>query len=212
MPEIRLSISNPRASGKVVKVKAKADENIQVDQSVNEKRELPIAKVNPDTLKEIGENVKVITLRFKGEADKKIKIHLKAIPDNGVEKGVVNVPMDILANAVGELEAEGEMFEARAWQIVLDEEKSQRLIGLKINDEIPASMVGLEGKLVIRGGSDSSGFPMRPDINGGVKKRVLLSGPPGYRPRNKGERRRKTVRGNTITQDIVQVNVKWVTG
>ncbi|OYT37942.1 MAG: 30S ribosomal protein S6e, partial [Desulfurococcales archaeon ex4484_58] len=61
-------------------------------------------------------------------------------------------------------------------------------------------------QLEIRGGSDNSGFPMRPDIPGGVKKRVLLSSPPGFHPREKGERRRKTVRGNTITDDIVQIN------
>ena len=41
---------------------------------------------------------------------------------------------------------------------------------------------------------------------GGVKKRVLLSGPPGFHPKEKGERRRKMIRGNTITEDIVQIN------
>jgi small subunit ribosomal protein S6e len=38
----------------------------------------------------------------------------------------------------------------------------------------------------------------------------LLSGPPGFHPRKKGERRRKTVRGNTISEDIVQINTKIV--
>ncbi len=47
-------------------------------------------------------------------------------------------------------------------------------------------------------------------LPGGVKKALLLSGPPGFHPKNKGERRRKYVRGNTITEDIVQINTKLV--
>jgi small subunit ribosomal protein S6e len=49
---------------------------------------------------------------------------------------------------------------------------------------------------------------MHPSVPGSVKKKVLLSGKPCFRPRKKGERRRKTVRGNTISADIVQINVK----
>jgi small subunit ribosomal protein S6e len=49
---------------------------------------------------------------------------------------------------------------------------------------------------------------MRPDIPGPVKKRALLSAPPGFHPREDGERRRKTVRGNTIAPDITQINTK----
>ncbi len=60
--------------------------------------------------------------------------------------------------------------------------------------------------LKITGGSDDSGFPMRPDLPGGVKRKLLLSGPPGYHPPEKGMRKRVTVRGNTITEDIVQIN------
>jgi len=102
----------------------------------------------------------------------------------------------------------------RAKTYVVKGDAAYRLIGLKIGDIIDGSVISdeLKGKkLQIRGGSDSSGFPMRPDIPGGVKKRVLLSGPPGFHPREKGERRRKMVRGNTITEDIVQINVKILT-
>jgi len=99
----------------------------------------------------------------------------------------------------------------RARQVTVKGEQARALIGKKIGDIIDGSIVGLPGvKLMITGGSDSSGFPMRPDIPGGGKRRPLLSGPPGFWPRKKGERRRKTVRGNMITEDIVQVNVKIV--
>jgi len=39
---------------------------------------------------------------------------------------------------------------------------------------------------------------------------VILSGGVGFNPQNEGERRRKTVRGNVITDEIVQLNMKIV--
>lgn len=99
----------------------------------------------------------------------------------------------------------------RAYQVTLDEKKCRVLIGKKIGDIVPGDPLGFPGyEFEIRGGTDKDGFPMRPDIHGGVRKRVLLSGPPGFHPKRKGERRKKMVRGNTITEDIVQVNVKVV--
>ena len=85
------------------------------------------------------------------------------------------------------------------------------LIGKRIGDTVDGSMVGMPGiKLLITGGSDKDGFPMRTDVQGGVKTEVLLSGGVGFKPKDKGERRRKTIRGNMITEDIVQINVKVV--
>ncbi|MCP8318536.1 MAG: 30S ribosomal protein S6e [Candidatus Methylarchaceae archaeon HK01B] len=80
------------------------------------------------------------------------------------------------------------------------------MIGLKIGDEIDASVLGIDGKIKITGGSDRAGFPMRSDVKGGVKKYVLLTKGVGFKPKNKGERRRKLVRGNTITEEIYQLN------
>jgi small subunit ribosomal protein S6e len=85
------------------------------------------------------------------------------------------------------------------------------LIGRRINELIDGSIVGKSGsKMLITGGVDRDGFPMRPDVHGGVKARILLSGGVGFRPRNKGERKRKTVRGNTITENIGLINMKIV--
>jgi len=84
---------------------------------------------------------------------------------------------------------------------------SKKLIGLKIGEEFDASMVGLEGyQLRITGGSDKNGFPMKRDVDGPRRIRSLLTGGVGFRPTRKGQRRRKTVRGNTLSDDIVQVN------
>ena len=85
------------------------------------------------------------------------------------------------------------------------------LIGRRIGETLDGSIVGLSAHRVsITGGCDQAGFPMRPDVHGGVKSRVLLRGGVGYRPQEKGIRRRRTIRGNTITEDIVQINMKIV--
>jgi small subunit ribosomal protein S6e len=60
------------------------------------------------------------------------------------------------------------------------------------------------------GGSDKDGVPIRPNVHGGVRRNVVLSGGTGFNPQNKGERRRKTVRGNVITDEIVQINTKII--
>ena len=83
------------------------------------------------------------------------------------------------------------------------------LVGRKIGETIDGTVVGLSGhKVLITGGSDIAGFPMRPDVHGGVKSKILLSKGVGYKPREAGGRRRKTIRGNTITEDIAQINMK----
>ncbi|MEM3069184.1 MAG: 30S ribosomal protein S6e [Nitrososphaerales archaeon] len=92
----------------------------------------------------------------------------------------------------------------------LKDPQSRALVGLKIGDEIDASVLGIKGRIKITGGSDRAGFPMRSDVMGGVKRYVLLTKGIGFKPKNKGERRRKLVRGNIITEDIYQVNAVLV--
>lgn len=88
-------------------------------------------------------------------------------------------------------------------------QKESGLIGRKIRDKAKGDFLGLPGyELEITGGSDKQGFPMRFDVQGTARKRVLLTGGPGFHPKTKGERRRKSVRGNTISPEIIQVNAK----
>ncbi len=92
-------------------------------------------------------------------------------------------------------------------QMEVEAALSKKLIGLKIGEEFDASMVGLDGyQLRITGGSDKNGFPMKRDVDGPRRIRSLLTGGVGFKPTRKGQRRRKTVRGNTLSDDIVQVN------
>jgi small subunit ribosomal protein S6e len=93
----------------------------------------------------------------------------------------------------------------------LEGSRAVPLIGRKLGESIDGTAIGLGGhKLKITGGSDKDGFPMRPDIHGGVKVRVVITNSTGFHSSNKGERRRKTVRGNVITDEIVQVNMKII--
>jgi len=97
----------------------------------------------------------------------------------------------------------------KSYQLEIDQAKAIGLLGKKIGEEFSGDLIGLNGySLQITGGTDKDGFPMHPQITGQVKKRLLLSTPPGYHPVKKGERRRKIIRGNTLSADIVQVNVK----
>lgn len=96
---------------------------------------------------------------------------------------------------------------AKSHQVEVDAAQSKKLNGLTIGDEIDASLVGLDGyKLKITGGSDKNGFPMKKDVSGQRKIRSLLSGGLGFEPIRDGQRRRKTIRGNTVSDNIVQIN------
>jgi small subunit ribosomal protein S6e len=95
--------------------------------------------------------------------------------------------------------------------VELEEARAAPFIGRKLGETIDGAVVDLPAhKVQIRGGSDKDGVPMRGNVHGGVRRRVVLSGGAGFSPENKGERKRKTVRGSTITDEIVQINMKIV--
>jgi small subunit ribosomal protein S6e len=85
--------------------------------------------------------------------------------------------------------------------------RAQALIGRSLGETIDGSALGIAPtKLLISGGCDKNGVPMRADVHGGVKKYIVLSSGPGFRPTRHGERRRKLVRGGTITDETYQIN------
>jgi small subunit ribosomal protein S6e len=89
------------------------------------------------------------------------------------------------------------------------DQKKFRFEGMKIGDTINGGLIGFPNyEFVITGGSDSSGFPMRKDVHGPVKKKILVSKRGiGYKPRRDGQKRRKTVRGNEVTFDMTLINL-----
>jgi small subunit ribosomal protein S6e len=99
----------------------------------------------------------------------------------------------------------------KSQSVEIKDQQAQPLLGLKIGDEFDGSLMGVQGKVRITGGSDKAGFPMRGDVTGGVKKYVLMTKGIGFRTgAGEGAKKRKLVRGNTITDEIYQVNALLV--
>ena len=86
------------------------------------------------------------------------------------------------------------------------EKEAGPFLGITVGTELDAALIGESGKLKITGGSDKSGVPLREDIHGGARKYILLSKGVGLRDAEKGQRFRKLVRGNTITEEVYQLN------
>ncbi|MEM2140739.1 MAG: S6e family ribosomal protein [Nitrososphaera sp.] len=94
----------------------------------------------------------------------------------------------------------------------LKDRAAQPLVGVRIGNVIDSSVIGIEGgKVKVTGGSDKSGVPMRADVHGGVKKYVLMSEGVGAK-HLEGGRIRKLVRGNMVTEEIYQLNLRLVEG
>lgn len=212
MPDFKVVVSDPEApkNERVIRVKIEGDSEVEFTDRMKEGFELPVIKTNSKTASEIGAVHGVATLRIRRpDTGDKVKITGRIVVDDSVPDYVVKVNSELLIDKTGQGEIEGEVFRARAWQVRVSGEKATPFVGLKIGDYVDGSIIGLKGvKLVVTGGSDSSGIPMRPDVPGPVKKRIILSTPPGFHPREEGERRRKIIRGNTIAPDTVQINVK----
>ncbi len=99
----------------------------------------------------------------------------------------------------------------KSYQTVVDQNNAVTLVGKKIGEEFPGDVIGLNGySLKVTGGSDKNGFPMHPAFPGQGRRKELLIKKPGHHPTKQGERRRKTIRGSVISQDIAQINCKVV--
>lgn len=98
-----------------------------------------------------------------------------------------------------------------SYQIPVAGHHANSLVGKKIGDEIDGLFVSLPGyKLQVMGGSDKDGFVMRKDLDGIQRKRILISTSTGFKPEHDGQRRRKSVRGNTVSLDVIQINLKVI--
>ena len=81
----------------------------------------------------------------------------------------------------------------------------------KIGDNIAGEDLNLPGyELQITGGSDSSGFGMRPDLPITGKKKLLLTGGVGIHLKEKGMQKRKTVAGAIVSNQTAALNMKII--
>jgi small subunit ribosomal protein S6e len=93
----------------------------------------------------------------------------------------------------------------------MEEARAAPFIGRKIGEIMDGSIVDIPAtKVQLTGGSDKDGVPMRPNVHGGVRRKIVLSKGVGFKGKKGGERRRKAVRGDTLTDEIVQINMKLV--
>ena len=91
------------------------------------------------------------------------------------------------------------------------EDASKGFLGLKIGDTVKGELIDLHGyELLITGGSDCCGFPMRKDVPGVGRKKSLAYSGVGIRPLKKGILQRKTVCGSTVHARTVQINLKVI--
>src|SRR5438105_15954590 len=83
--------------------------------------------------------------------------------------------------------------------------KAQALLGKSIGDEVDGKLLGIGNmKLKITGGTDKDGIPMRIDIEGGAKKRAIITGGEGFKTLARGDGRRMLVRGSVSTEHTLQ--------
>ena len=99
----------------------------------------------------------------------------------------------------------------QSYQREVPKDKEGALVGRKIGEKVEGGIVGLAGyALQITGGSDVAGFPMRKDVPGQKKVKVVTGRGVGLRRARKGTKYAKNVSGNTIAAGTAQVNAKIV--
>jgi small subunit ribosomal protein S6e len=81
-------------------------------------------------------------------------------------------------------------------------------LGKRIGETIGGELIGASGYTFrITGGTDKSGFALRPDLPGARQVRLYVGEGFGFRAPRAGMRKRRTFRGNTISEDTVQINL-----
>lgn len=99
--------------------------------------------------------------------------------------------------------------QGKCLQKELSDEEAKVFWGKKIGAKIAGDDVGFAGyEFELTGGSDHSGFPMRKDIEGIGRKKILAVSGIGLKKKARGIRQRKTVCGNTVHPKIAQVNMR----
>ncbi|XP_050069987.1 40S ribosomal protein S6 isoform X1 [Anopheles maculipalpis] len=94
----------------------------------------------------------------------------------------------------------------KTFEIPSDDHKLRHFYDKRMGTELAADHLGEEWKgyiLKIAGGNDKQGFPMKQGVLTNTRVRLLLKkGHSCYRPRRTGERKRKSVRGCIVDQNL----------
>ena len=96
----------------------------------------------------------------------------------------------------------------KSYNIAVSGHHANSLIGKNIGEVVDGVFLGLpEYKVKITGGSDGNGTPMRSDLPGNKRVRLLLSDSKGFHEKYPGQRRRVAIHGCAISEKIVQINM-----
>lgn len=99
----------------------------------------------------------------------------------------------------------------KAYQVEIKDPGAGKFLGKHIGDKVEGEVLGMPGYSVqITGGSDREGFPMRSDLPGTKRRKLLVSAGTGYHPTADGRKKRKSIHGREISSDIGQINVKVI--
>ena len=106
----------------------------------------------------------------------------------------------------------------KCFQRELTSEEAESVNGKVLGETLNGELFGFSGvELELTGGSDLNGFPMRKDVHGQNRKKVLMGKGVGFKGKLRGKRFgglrvKRTVCGNTVHNKIHQINVKVVKG
>ncbi len=90
---------------------------------------------------------------------------------------------------------------SKSYKKIIKEPEANIFLGLKIGDKINGDNIGFNGyEFIINGGSSNTGTPMHKGVIGADRHKILK------RLKN-GSAIRKTVMGNTISEQISQINL-----
>ncbi|MEM3126559.1 MAG: S6e family ribosomal protein [Candidatus Woesearchaeota archaeon] len=91
----------------------------------------------------------------------------------------------------------------------LKDKAANFFIGKKIGETIKGESIDMPGyEFQITGGSDISGIPMRKGIVGQARKMILAGRGTGFRENESKVKIKKSVRGEVIGQQTIQINLK----
>lgn len=103
----------------------------------------------------------------------------------------------------------GDPDSGKTYPVEVSGQHANVLVRKRIGDEVDGMFLGLPGyKVQITGGTDKDGFPMRPEFSMAGRKKVLVSKSIGFRPTDKGVRKKRAFRGNEISPEITQINCR----
>jgi len=97
---------------------------------------------------------------------------------------------------------------ATSFARAVQDPQSAGFLGKRIGESIGGELLGIPGYTFrITGGTDKSGFPMRPEVPGARQVRIFVGEGFGFHAPRHGMRKRRTFRGSAVSEQTVQINL-----